>query len=365
MVKQRQSNFELLRILLMLVVPLYHLMLYSQMNHLPFHEFTIPSLLICSGGAIVADYAFMAMSAYFLMQNRKRSIFQRFIEVAIQVIILYGLKMLILRVGLGTKGKNPIFEDFFVRGAWWFIYVYLVIVLVYPLLNRIIDRLSLVQLRAVLICMGIYFIYNNLTYNTQFVNDLFSFLFVYFIIGYLNRIEYKSFLGLKNENKRMALVYIVGFLITFLVGLYIKWPGNIEGTEQQVEYLLMFIGRYSLIQCIMGIAVFLFVRNIKMPNIKWINSFSGNVFYVFLLHETVLAVLWKLGYLNVKKGILPYENIGMFFVGCISYLVISILFAVFVRFVYEKTFQKVVHFFAEYICKQNWIKKLEQKYLGE
>ena len=77
--KERQSNFELLRILLMLTIPVYHLMLYNGVFYMDYHKNVAPGLFLSSGGAITADYAFIALTSYFLLESKDRPVIRRFL----------------------------------------------------------------------------------------------------------------------------------------------------------------------------------------------------------------------------------------------------------------------------------------------
>ncbi len=49
--KERQSNFELLRILLMLTIPVYHLMLYNGVFYMDYHKNVAPGLFLSQWGS--------------------------------------------------------------------------------------------------------------------------------------------------------------------------------------------------------------------------------------------------------------------------------------------------------------------------
>ena len=360
--KQRESNFELLRILLMIAIPLYHLMLYGGMNNLPFNKLTIPSLLICSGGAIVADYAFMSLSAYFLINGRGRAVISRFFVILFQVIFIYAIKMSILRVGLKITGENALFEAFLVKGSWWFIYVYLIVLLIYPFLNKLISQLKLEYLRLICILLGGWFIFNGIVYNANLLNDFVSFIFVYFVIGYLNRTNYEKYLCFNIKNKNMILIYVIGYLITFVCCLGIKWYGSFINNDFASEIVRNIIGRYSFIQFIMGIAVFLLFKNVSIKRNKWINNLAKNTFYVFLLHETVMAIFWQNNLLKIVDDKVPYESVFSLIIWCFVYIICSFVFAILVRFIYERIFKLYTDKVMSFICNTKFVKNIERRY---
>ena len=77
--KERQTNFELLRLLLMLTIPVYHLILYNGVFYMDYHKKEAPGLFLSSGGAITADYEFIALTSYFLLEFKDSPIIRWFL----------------------------------------------------------------------------------------------------------------------------------------------------------------------------------------------------------------------------------------------------------------------------------------------
>lgn len=362
MEKQRQSNYELLRIILMIAIPLYHLMVYGGVIYLPYNEFTLPGLIICSGSAIVADYAFMALSSYFLLDSQGCPILSRLLRIFFQVLLMYIVKRVIVCEILGYSQDITFYNDFFIKGSWWFIYAYFLILIIYPVLNKIIYQLDISKLRLVCGLLGAWFLINGFTNDVNMLNDILGFIFIYFVIGYLKRTDFKSFLGIPIKKSNMIVIFCVGYCITLAICYYLKAFGPV-GDELANEMIQHLVGKYAFIQFVMGISVFLIFRSIQIPVTKWINNLAQNVFYVFLLHETVLAVFWYFGKLRTYDNQLPFTN-GVEFVGsCIIYIVSSFFFASIIRFLYQVFFARIVEKSITIIYKISFVKRIEEKYL--
>lgn len=110
--KERQSNFELLRILLMLTIPVYHLMLYNGVFYMDYHKNVAPGLFLSSGGAITADYAFIALTSYFLLESKDRPVIRRFLTFGAQVLTLYVIRFIVIRGLWGFHSGNWFVEDY-------------------------------------------------------------------------------------------------------------------------------------------------------------------------------------------------------------------------------------------------------------
>lgn len=362
MAKQRESNFELLRIILMLAVPLYHMVIYAGIIYMPYNNMTAEGLLLCSGSAIVADYAFMAMSAYFFLSSKGKPIISKFLSLGIQVVILFGFKMFMIRKVLGFPEIDYYVNDFFVKGAWWFIYVYLVVLLIYPFLNKIIFQLKLSHLLGVCVVLGAVFIYHGVRNDVNFLHDLLAFLFTYFLIGYLKRIEFNRFFCFKNKKSTMLLMYIVGALLTFVFLWWVKQPGNMPTEELASDVVRCMVGKYSFIQFIMGVAVFLLFRSLRVKSNKYINDLAKNVFFVFLLHETVMAIFWYFGKMRTIDDVLPYQTFAELILWAIIYIGCCFVFAGVIRWLYDLLFSRLVEKIVTILCNTSVVQKMELFY---
>lgn len=223
--KERQSNFELLRILLMLTIPVYHLMLYNGVFYMDYHKNVAPGLFLSSGGAITADYAFIALTSYFLLESKDRPVIRRFLTFGAQVLTLYVIRFIVIRGLWGFHSGNWFVEDYILGGAWWFVAPYMVLLLVYPWLNRLMERLSRGWHGMLCLGLAIWFVINGMTLQMNFVNDLVAFLLTYFVMGYLRRDDYRRWI-FPTGKKWMAGIYMTGFLFTFFLRLVCQDAGS-------------------------------------------------------------------------------------------------------------------------------------------
>lgn len=135
----RKSNLELMRIILMCAIPAYHLMLYNGVIYVPYHSNTIIGLICSCGFAIAGNYAFLALSVYYLLEAKDKPVIKKFLSVGMQVFLLYLVKVITLRSMFGFHNQKFFVDLFLMHGAWWYIYAYLILMLLYPLLNYILD----------------------------------------------------------------------------------------------------------------------------------------------------------------------------------------------------------------------------------
>lgn len=330
--KERQSNFELLRILLMLTIPVYHLMLYNGVFYMDYHKNVAPGLFLSSGGAITADYAFIALTSYFLLETKDRPIIRRFLTFGAQVLTLYVIRFAVIRSLWGFDSGNWFVEDYILGGAWWFVAPYMVMLLLYPWLNQWMQKMTICWHGVLCLGLGICFVANSITLRMNFVNDLIAFLFTYVTMGYLRRKDYQRWI-LPTKKRWMAGIYLFGFLVTFFVSWYVKMPGVMENDAAANLIVKHLIGKYALLQFVMGMSVFFFFRDVQMKQSQMINRLAKSVFFVFLLHETVMGVYWYFGKIN---GQYPYYSVGAFWGWLLIYLLSCLVVGVLAEALYTK-----------------------------
>lgn len=135
---------------------------------------------------------------------------------------------------------------------------------------------------------------NGMTLQMNFVNDLVAFLLTYFVMGYLRRNDYRRWI-FPTGKKWMAGIYMTGFLFTFFYAWYVKMPGVMANDDAANLVVKHLIGKYAPLQFVMGLAVFFFFRALRLRQSPLINRMAKSVFFVFLLHETVMGVYWIFG----------------------------------------------------------------------
>ena len=253
MKEKRDASIELLRIFLMCTIPIYHLMLYNGVLYVDYHANTILGIVFASG-AIPADYAFMAISAYYLQEknvtwNQKH--IKRILNFTILLAVLYVVRFTVLRGLFGFHNTKYFVDLFLMTGAWW--------------------------------------------YAWGFACDLIAFSWVYFAMGLLRKQSGKKRFGIKVTTSKLFLFSAVLYLCMTLLCIEARIPQSIFPVEVGMELTKRLMGRYSLPAAILGIVLFFAVREIQIQPRLWITVLADTTMYVFLLHDTVMGVFWYFG----------------------------------------------------------------------
>ena len=322
-----------------------------------YHKNVVPGLFLSSGGAITADYAFIALTAYFLLESKKKPVIRRLLVFLAQVATLYLIRFVVIRGLWGFDSGNWFVEDYILGGAWWFVTPYMILLLTYPLLNRLYEAISEKAHGLLCILLGIWFLVNGITLCMNLLNDLVAFLFTYTVMAFLRRHDYRRWF-LKTQKWQMLFLYLVGFLLTFLVSWYVKLPGVLASDEVANEVVKHLIGKYTLLQFIMGLAVFFLFRDLTVPQSKTINTLARSVFFVFLLHETVMGVYWYFGWIN---GQYSYYSTSSFWLWLGIYVCSCLLVGFAVQQIYDRFLAPLWLRLIDWVCARPWMERIEER----
>lgn len=222
------------------------------------------------------------------------------------VLLLFTIVESILGFGSSMPGSFSLFiKSFFAltnsyNGAWWYVFTYILLVVTFPLFNKIIDRLNVyvVCISALIISMGAMFAFkfnisSRLGINNEvlkwFMTQLINFCKYFFpyIIGIVFY-KYKTLTFLKSKlsrinsgiyNAALILIFIsVTVFTTAFIHKYIIFP--ITSLIYSVLFLLMDKPKF-----------------ISVP-LKFIGKHSTNIWliHLFFLESTYGAVVFKLKY---------------------------------------------------------------------
>lgn len=358
--KKRSTNYELLRIILTLFIPIYHWLLYNGLFYADNFPNTVYSLFAFSGIPFSCLYAFLAMSNFFLIKKGNRWNFEKLLSFLAQVLTLLFLKNVIIYALFPQYYFTDYYQLFFVNGAWWYVWAYIVIMLFYPVLNYFIFNAPKVILYATTLILAIIFVINYNINNTIFLNDCATFLFIYLFMGCLERHDIRSKFYLKHRKTILVAVYIICTTVLSVLSVYLKHPSNTLDLTLENALLQNLHCRYNVYGLISGIVLFVLFKDIKIPYKPLIHRISGITFYVFLLHETVMCVFWYFG-IKSKELLAPLPSY-QFFGWILFYLICCIIVAFITSLLYSKLLAPIWNKLITHICNIPVVKNIENTY---
>lgn len=272
----RQSNFELLRIIAMLLVLAVHANFYSldAVSKNDFLSDPVPSFTrsFLQAIAIVCVNVFVLISGYF----RIRPSLKGFCNLCFQCLFASFVVFVIMKIG-----KTPVsFKDYasflyLLPNVAWFIKSYIALYLVTPILNIYLDNSSQRTQRLVLIAFFVFqtvYGWTNAAPFYEFGYSAFSFIGLYLLAQY-----FRKYRTVKNKS-RCVYVYI-----SCMIGITLLYFGctMIGGGVDAYAYIdpLVIIGALSLV---------LLFSKIQIKSSKAINWIAQSCFMVYLLHQRLI-----------------------------------------------------------------------------
>ena len=290
----RTSNFELLRIISMLMIVSFHFFWHG--------NFTYDTLTM---NKLIRDVFFMLgelgvncfvlISSYFMVQSKFK--WHRIIRIELQLLfystmIVFLAKLLIPN---NVSLKECIIAFFpFINETYWFATCYILLLLISPYLNILIYNLSKKQhIQLIIICFVLWsaiptligFIRNNTEVDIMYTR------FLWFVVLYI----FSSFIKLHGFQSKIKtwILFIVSLIIQIGVTFLLEIVGEYSETFKIRAFFLWTPNNVFML--ITSLMLFLTFRNMNIGVKPFINVLAYSTFGVYLLsdHPIMRKVLWE------------------------------------------------------------------------
>ena len=275
--KKRESNFELLRIVLMLLIIIGHLLLNSEkLGAIGTKEYYITNIM--RSFTVFGVNGFILLSGYFGINLNYKKLIRLDIK-----ILFYTWIFFVIGIVSGIHQINMIKDILLIfpviTKRYWFITDYFALCILSPFLNKFIQSLDREELKKLLLICGIIF-YVIATFcfminADQIVNDsgygMINFIYLYFIGFYLKHYY-------KDEHSSIFYFAVYGIISTIL--FMINW-GMTKITGFYFDSLIS----YNTIFVLGGaISLFLAFKNLKVPTNTMINRSAAACLSIYVIH---------------------------------------------------------------------------------
>ncbi len=313
MEKKRESNFELLRILACLMVIGHHFIVKGNGAVLD-SSFSLPQIvyiLLIPGGKIGVN-CFVLLTGYFL--SRKPAKTERVLRM-VWTVTLYSVFGNILAVlagrGLTAGSWKAAILPIAYNTVGWFIAPFLVLTILSPFINEMLEHLDHAGFLRLLICLtGVCALCPNVLPHSSFFIDQFGwFLYLYVIGAYLHRFPARWM-----ENRRKVVFITIAVLaVNILVQVVLRVLLHTKPDKLELANYYAVNGN-SVLCLAAAIMLFLMCRKLKFQN-RAVNWVAGSCFGVYLLTDcTVLeSILWE----KVSALELYQRTAGQFLLGSV------------------------------------------------
>lgn len=313
MENKKQMNYELMRIVSMFLIVLYHTILHGrtiincQNENIKF-IFEFIELF-----TLVHVNSFVLLTGYF---NSDKKFKQSKIWSIINANWFYRIVIFFVFVfiGLAQDSKIVIFKELFPIpiNEYWFIKVYLLLYILAPFLNAIISKLKKVEYRNLLIVTFIIFSILPYVSNSEIFNNngfsLYSFVYLYLLGGYLKKYPIKENYIFKNISKKaFQIILVTGFFIMLIANFVnYKFAISISGMNEFFDYyskmiqtsVMHYSNPFVLFQ---SVAYFLFFGTLNVKN-TFIGKISKLVFGVYLISDNNYMRAYLYSFLKIDNG---------------------------------------------------------------
>lgn len=300
-VNMRQSNFELLRIICMIMIVTLHTLGHGgalNNTNILSANFFVANFL--KSLAIVAVNCYVIISGFFGINSKFK--FKKVFELYIQV-LFYSITIstLFWIMGIEHVSIKGILGAIFpiTMQTWWFMSIFLVLYMLTPYINKLLKSLSFKEFNTLLIILlFIFVIWPSVPILRPIDNQggysLYNFILLYTIGAYIS-IFFKD----KTFNKYILIaLYLLSATILSIINISISILIGRSVGKYSYNFILIFISSISL---------FLLFKEIKIKS-NFINKLSSLTLGVYLIHDHgyIRAFIYKaLGYDN-------YFNTSMF-----------------------------------------------------
>lgn len=350
--KMRDSNFELLRIICMMFIFLYHYINYGGILNVGSYTINkLTALFFYSGGRLGVNI-FILIMGYFMIKSKFK--IKKVLKMMFQVFFYSSI--------LAVIGVYRLQANFEVIRIWeyltptlsalyWFATYYIIVYLVSPFLNKLIRALGKKGCEKFIISATfILSVIPTISYRITFASEFFTWFVYMYIIGAYIR-EYNFEFKKKNTARTLTIIYpFFSFLIVVISILINKYSNlNLDITH--------FEGLYCLPVVIGSVAMFMWFKNLHIKENKIINFFGKTSFAVYLLHDHLLYknILWSL---DVKTQLVEQSPVYIFMGNLFGSMIAIYLIASLIEFLRVQLLEKPlfkIQIFDKYLYQlDNW-----------
>lgn len=338
---KRNANFELLRIISMIMVLVLHFL--SNCNFLDSNG-KIPWII--EGICYVAVDCFVMLSGYFMYKTEFKisKILTLIIQILFYSIITFFIDVFFLKESFDLKNLLCSFLPV-ISGKYWFISNYVVLLLLSPFLNKLICLMNKKEHRNLCIILVFIFSFLSTIFNySQALKfeksyDIVWFIVLYFVSSYISKY------GIKLSKVKIICGYLVSTFCIFTLKFFIEHTKNVSIFN--IIYTLFFNGKSNISYQYSSIFVFLsavflvlIFEKIRIKNItiKKVINFTGSlVLTCYLLPNNFIWNLVNPHSITDNNFLIAVYSLFAILIVFICCCLIEFLRKILFDFIYSKT----------------------------
>ena len=331
---QRQSNFELLRIIAMILIVMHHWAVDSGFNITGNITLNRCIIQFFSIGGKVGVNVFVLITGYFMVNSRFK--LKKLINIIIQT-FTYSIIFLILNIKSASLMQIIISVLPVTLSQYWFITTYIFLYMLSPFINKLLQNLDKKEHEKLLIMLlVVQCVLHTLVYAHSQFSNIAWFIVLYILGAYISKYCNKENISMKKDFTIAIISYLVIFASTIILEmLSAKFTFLVDKTRY-------FAQMYSIFTVITSVFLFCGFSKIKFQN-TIVNSIAGTTFGIYIIHENTFMrnIIWLDIVQGAKYTNSPYLIINAI-VGVISVFVVCAIIEKIRQITIERLQNKVV-----------------------
>lgn len=293
-IKERNSNLELYRILVMFSIVVHHYVVNSELFPIMCSDpFNPQSLFLYIWGmwGKTGINCFVLITGYFMCKSEitLKKFLKLLLEVEFYEILIYLCFALFGGNGFSLKDFIWYSLPFRTINTWSFTDGYLLFFFFIPFLNILINGMDKKRHGILLVlCLAIFSVIAKIPQIPVNLNYIFWFCIIYLIGAYFKCYPFHE--GDVKFWRRSSLISLLVSILSVLVSLTLVYFLKIECRRGVVYYFVE--DSNALLAVATSVCVFVLFNSIKVKQSKFINSVAAGTFGVLLIHDNLQIRPW-------------------------------------------------------------------------
>lgn len=325
---KRNYGLDILKILCVFLIVAHHYSVHGGFNEFEVYSFNLKDVyiqLLSMFGKISCSIFVLITGYYTVLQSSTRKIYKKMINIIIKLFI-YSISIYIVLLLTGYADfsiKNLMIMGFPLFFGHWYIICYTVGILVAPLLNKILCRLSKSEFFSLISLLLLIWSIIPTFINFLWIFSTFDFFIIMYVIGAFIKL-YFPFERAEKYRKKIFTIFFSSLLMLIISVLVIDMLALKLNSNFLINIATYFREYNSIISVILSISSFLFFGTLKLKNYHNLYSLSNNSLGIYIIHDCYLlnTIIWTKIYPNVR-----YFNNNIFLHSIIKITAVFILCA--------------------------------------
>lgn len=362
---KRNSSIEVMKIIAMILIVISHSVpIYGDQNsianmHLgaPTTNMTNLVLVLFRYCGHIGNTMFVVCSSYFLLDST-RSKKEKIMHIVLDTLVISLIHLSIAKILNFNISKDEFDRQIhpMAYGTYWFVSCYLILYIIHPYLNKIINSISKQNLfRINIVLLFFYGIVQYYITDAYYYSGVIGFITIYLCTAFV-----KKYMKAFSKNVRLNMIIAISALVSHILSILFI---NVYGLATKLndnDALFFWNSELNILTLIWGICIFNVFNSKKFYN-KIINTISSLTLVFYMIHENSLfSNKLRPEFYEYVFSISNYRIVWVL----IQVVAICVL-GVIISLIYKYTLQKIVYKIGELLleCLRKIYLKIERKIL--